>query len=259
MSLCGDVNTFGGGLSLGTMATTGSLIAAFSPSSGADLSVAHSPQQATVVTLTPTAPTAPTTPTWQPAHEPSMSPNMSPSTAPSTAQTLLTALDSGSQAAGAGLIEVRLAAARASPCGCSRAGGGPLRGGARGAGTERRVRRRHGACPGSRRAERRGVCAALAPLAGVGGAALSCWASLLLAVPACAAAPCAARLLHLSLRLFRANNFCAGPAAPGRAAAGRAARRRRSRSRSPDRPHEARPWALRQLLRPARLGVVTSP
>jgi hypothetical protein len=121
MSLCGDVNTFGGGLGLGKMAATGTLIAAFSPSSGADLSVAHLPQQVTVVTLTPTAPTATTTLTWQPAHEPNMSPSTAPisaqSTAPSTAQntvqTLQTA-DSGSAAAGAGLVEVRLAAAGAS-------------------------------------------------------------------------------------------------------------------------------------------------
>jgi hypothetical protein len=131
--LYGDVNTFGGTFRLGTMATTGSLIATFFPSSGADLAVAHSPQQATVVTLTPNAPTTPTTPTWQPAHEPSISPSTAPSsaqskapskapsTAQSTAQTLLTA-DSGSAAAGAGLIEVRPSRQppRASPCGCSR-------------------------------------------------------------------------------------------------------------------------------------------
>jgi hypothetical protein len=129
---------------------------------------------------------------------------MAPSTLTgSTAQMLLTA-DTGS-ASNVGLVEVRLAAAGASiavwllSLAAARSVAAPVvlaRSGVSGAIAELAMAL----------AALSAVCAALAP--GVGGATLSCWASLLLAVPACAAAPCASRLLHLSVRLFRANNFC---------------------------------------------------
>ncbi len=65
LTVCG---AFGGLLDLGSMAGTGTLIAAFSPSSGSDLTVAHSPQQAAAVALTTPTSSPPTAaPTAAPA------------------------------------------------------------------------------------------------------------------------------------------------------------------------------------------------